>query len=244
MPASRSESSSQSRSTKPGDHTGKPQLNSETQLTSKTRQSAKHKTATATKQEQPSKQEQDEQDEHRFAGTTRIGQTHIVDMDQIPAGSREGKGEVRVVLPTPDLELPFYQKPLEALRLAQEAFTQTGYWVAFFRAILGPEGVVPQLFPTEPEREYFASTREYTEIHKMLAALRSSDTDKAEVVEPQKMLTIRIPKSLRAALVEEAKQRGVSMNKLVISKMLTPANPEFVPTEKGLVRGRKPKRGR
>lgn len=223
MPASRSESSSRSRSTRSSDRTAKPQQ---------------------TGKQQTGKQQQAEHDAQRSQGTTRIGETHIVDVDQPTAVSREGKGEVRVVLPAPDLELPFYQKPLEALRLAQEAFTQTGYWVAFFRAVLGPEGVVPQLFPTEPEREYFASTREYAEIHKMLAALRSSDTEKAEVVEPQKMLTIRIPKSLRAALVEEAKQRGVSMNKLVISKMLTPANPDFVPTEKGLVRGRKPKRGR
>ncbi|XZE52087.1 toxin-antitoxin system HicB family antitoxin [Planctomycetaceae bacterium SH139] len=224
MPASRSESSSRSRSTRSSDHTAKSQQTSKSQETGK--------------------QQQAEHDSQRLQRSPRIGEAHIVDIDQPTAVSREGKGEVRVVLPAPDRELPFYQKPLEALRLAQEAFTQTGYWVAFFRAILGPEGVVPQLFPTEPEREYFASTREYTEIHKMLAALRSSDTEKAEVVEPQKMLTIRIPKSLRAALVEEAKQRGVSMNKLVISKMLTPANPDFVPTEKGLVRGRKPKRGR
>ncbi len=240
MPASRSESSSQSRSTKPSDQTTKPRQ------TTKSRQPAKSQPTRKPQQdtEQQDTEQQVEQDEQRFEGPARIGETYIVDMAQPAADSREGKGGVRVVLPPPDLELPFYEKPLEALHLAQEAFTQTGYWVAFFRAILGPEGVVPQLFPTEPEREYFASTREYTEIHKMLAALRTSDTEKAEVVEPQKMLTIRIPKSLRAALVEEAKQRGVSINKLVISKMLTPANPDFVPTEKGLVRGRKPKRGR
>jgi hypothetical protein len=137
--------------------------------------------------------------------------------------------------------LPLGERPAEAMRLAQEAFAQTGYWVAFYRAILGPEGVVAKLFPTDDEQEHFAGTREYTEIQKMLAALRSSDRDKPNLIEPQRMVTVRMPASLQQSLIEEAAQRGVSINKLCISKMLLRTRAEFVPVEPGRVRGRKPR---
>lgn len=157
---------------------------------------------------------------------------------------RDGKGATQVILPPINLRLPLTKRPAEAMRMAQEAFAQTGYWVAFFRAILGPEGAAARLFPTAEDQEYFASTPQYIEIHKMLTALRSTDHSKTEVVEPKRMITIRIPSSLQQALTAEASQRGVSINKLCISKLLMRADPNAVPTEKGRIRGRKPGQAR
>lgn len=153
-----------------------------------------------------------------------------------------GKGATEVESPVLNLELALEERPAEALRAALEVFALTGYWVAFYKAVLGPRGVVASLFATPEELDYFTGTREFDEIQQMLTALRTSDQEKTEVVEAVSMITIRIPRSLQTSLAEEAKRHGTSMNKLCISKLLTPANPKYVPAERGRVRGRKPQR--
>ncbi len=141
-------------------------------------------------------------------------------------------------------DLPLEQRASEALRLANEAFALTGYWVSFYRAVLGVEGVVDRLFTTREEQAYFQTTQEFAEIFKILAALRSADVEKAEAIEPQRVLTIRMPVSLHASLAKEAKMLNVSMNKLCLSKFALRIKPEFVPIEQGRPKGRKPQVGR
>ena len=153
-----------------------------------------------------------------------------------------GKGLTEVESPLLNPGLAVEERPSEALRAALEVFALTGYWVTFYKAVLGPKGVVASLFTTPDELDYFTGTREFDEIQQMLTALRTSDQEKTKVVEAVSMITIRIPRSLQTSLAEEAKRHGTSMNKLCISKLLTPANPKYVPTERGRVRGRKPQR--
>lgn len=141
-------------------------------------------------------------------------------------------------------DLPLEQRPSEALRLANEAFALTGYWVSFYRAVLGVDGVVDRLFVTREEQVYFQTTQEFSEIFKILTALRSADLEKAEAIEPQRVLTIRMPVSLHASLAKEAKMLSVSMNKLCLSKFALRIKPEYVPIEPGRPKGRKPQVGR
>lgn len=158
-----------------------------------------------------------------------------------PLGPSEGKGEINVATPAVDTSLPLKKRPAEALRGATEVFAMTGYWVSFYRAVLGPNGLVAQLFPEDEEMGYFCTTREFDEIQKMLTALRTSDEEKAEIVEAVSVITLRLPRSMHVSLGNEAKRRSTSLNKLCISKLLLPAPKEYVPREKGRVRGRKPK---
>ncbi|QDV43059.1 hypothetical protein Enr13x_29110 [Stieleria neptunia] len=143
-------------------------------------------------------------------------------------------------LTKPDLAEDYEGRCRQALLLAEEAFAATGSWVVFFREILGIGGVVKQLFSDQDEFKRFVAGPEFATLHEMLAAIRSQDQSKSDAAEPERMITIRIPRSLHESLQEESKACGLSINKLSISKLLLPANPRFVPEQQGRRRGRRP----
>ncbi len=148
----------------------------------------------------------------------------------------------RLPLSTPNTSLDRSGRGREVLRLAQEAFAKTGSWVVFYREMLGVDGVVRRLFPTVDEMRSFESTPEFGELQEMVAALRSQDSSKGDAAEPERMITIRLPKSLHDSLRIESEQLNLSINKLCISKLLQPADSRFVPIQKGRRRGRRPGR--
>jgi hypothetical protein len=141
--------------------------------------------------------------------------------------------------PTNDLLTP-EQKSREVMRRAQEAFTKTSRWVVFYREILGPEGVVRQLFPEAEKLRAFETSREFAELQEMVAAIRSLDPSKGDSTEPERMITIRLPASLHDALKAEADELNLSINKLCISKLLQRIESRYIPIQQGRRRGRKP----
>lgn len=180
-------------------------------------------------------------DERELQDQPHIASSHVVDAARPEEPKHdEGKGARTVTLPPLPADLPLEERPAVALEMGHKAFVDTGYWVSFYRAIFAPEGVIHRLFPAPDEREYFEQTPEFLELHKMMTALRTTDDAKIDAVEPQTMITIRLPRSLQATIIKEAKEHGVSTNKLCISKLLLPISPLFVPEEKGKIRGRKP----
>lgn len=146
----------------------------------------------------------------------------------------------RLNLTPPNGELPLEQKRREALKLAQEAFAKTGSWVVFYRELLGSDGVVRQLFPTPAEMRSFEESSEFAELQEMVAAMRSEDSSKGDATEPERMITIRLPKSLHDSLRIEADEMNLSINKLCISKLLQRIESRFVPIQQGRRRGRRP----
>lgn len=132
--------------------------------------------------------------------------------------------------PLPDLET----RARQALQIAMDLFDTQADWVSFFRQILGAKGVVWQMFQSQADREAFERTVEYAEIQHMVARLRKRGDTNLEVDEPFKVITVRLPKSMREALQEEAKALGTTMNQLCISKLLQLVDGEVVPG------GRKP----
>ncbi|WP_182871153.1 hypothetical protein [Stieleria mannarensis] len=152
----------------------------------------------------------------------------------------QAKELVRLRLPELNLEDDYEGRCRQALLLAEEAFAATGSWVVFFREILGVGGVVMQLFPEPGEYRRFSAGPEFATLHEMLAAIRSQDQSKSDATEPERMITIRIPRSLHESLAEESQACGLSINKLAISKLLWPANPRFIPEQQGRRRGRRP----
>ena len=146
----------------------------------------------------------------------------------------------RLDLAQPNLALPLEQRGAEAVRLAQDAFAKTGSWVVFYREVLGVEGIIRQLFTTPEEMRQFECTKEYGDLLEMVAAVRSQDTSKGDAVEPERMITIRLPKSLHDALRVESDEMNLSINKLCISKLLQRIDPRYVPEQQGRRRGRRP----
>lgn len=136
--------------------------------------------------------------------------------------------------------LPLRKRPQEVRRIAIEVFPAADSWVVFYREILGVDGVVRKLFKSVDETRYWESTDEFLEIQEMLTALRSTDAGKGDSVEPQRMITVRLPTSLHESLKVEAEEHQTSMNKLCMSKLLMSISDRFVPTESGRIRGRKP----
>ena len=132
------------------------------------------------------------------------------------------------------------QKPAEVLRLAQDAFTKTDNWVVFFCEMMGVDGVVRKLFPTADEMRAFEQSQSFAELQEMVAAVRSQDTSKGDSAEPERMITIRLPKSLHDVLKCEADETNLSINKLCISKLLQRIDGRFVPVQQGRRRGRRP----
>lgn len=143
-------------------------------------------------------------------------------------------------LSPPNCELPLDKRGAEALRLAQEAFTKTGSWVVFYREMLGSDGVVRRLFREPSEMRFFEGSREFAELQEMVAAMRSQDSSKGDATEPERMITIRLPKSLHDALRIEADEMNLSINKLCISKLLQRIESRFIPVQQGRRRGRRP----
>ena len=124
-------------------------------------------------------------------------------------------------------------KQQEVYRIAHELFSQSPDWVTFFREVLGLEGVVKQAYPSADELAEFERTNEYSEIQQMLAKLRerSAAAPAADDLEPTRVITVRLPKSLHEALRAEAHERRTSMNKLCISKLLQVVDEQLIPTD-------------
>jgi len=146
----------------------------------------------------------------------------------------------RLSIPPPNSQLPLEQRGREVLRVAQEAFTKTGSWVVFYREMLGADGVVRKLYSEPTEMRFFENSSEFAELQEMVAAMRSQDSSKGDSTEPERMITIRLPKSLHDALRIEADEMNLSINKLCISKLLQRIESRFIPIQQGRRRGRRP----
>lgn len=144
------------------------------------------------------------------------------------------------VLPVPDESLSVAGKAAGILKIAADAFARTGNWIVFYRDVLGVNGVVRRTFKTEAEQAAFQDTPQFAELLEMVAALRSQDVSRGDSVEPEKMITIRLPESLHAVLTSEAESMKLSINKLCISKLIQPVEGRFVPIQQGRRRGRRP----
>lgn len=121
-------------------------------------------------------------------------------------------------------------KPQEVYRIAKDLFRQDPDWVTFFREVLGLDGVVRQAYPDPADVAEFEQTGEYAEIQTMLAKLRERGEGKPPMVEPTRVITVRMPKSLHDTLRNESHEKRTSMNKLCIAKLLQPVDESLIPT--------------
>jgi predicted HicB family RNase H-like nuclease len=117
----------------------------------------------------------------------------------------------------------------EVYRVASDLYRQNPDWVTFFREVLGVEGVIRRVFPTQHEVDQFEASPEYAEIQQMVAKLRERNGAGGDDKEPTRVITVRLPKSLHESLRAEAHQKRTSMNKLCISKLLQVIDEELIP---------------
>lgn len=97
-------------------------------------------------------------------------------------------------------------------------------WVEVSNALFGPGGKLTELCPTEAERAALAKTSDFREILRVIEEAREDAGDPVGAVgnwmsTASGTTTLRIPKSLHAALLAEAEAEGISLNQLCLTKL-------------------------
>lgn len=128
----------------------------------------------------------------------------------------------------------------QVLDVATELFGVAPTWTAFYREILGCEGAARALFCNASEMGKYECSDEHGKILGMLAVLRSRDLPDCDPNEAQRMITIRIPKSLHDSICKEANDLQVSVNKLCITRLVQRVDRGLIPTSAQKRRGRRP----
>lgn len=114
-------------------------------------------------------------------------------------------------------------KARQALAFAETQAKRADDWVALHNALFGIAGKATQLFQTESERTAFSRTQEYKSILELMDSLPSPPTkEMAELTATANgAISVRVPRTVHAALLAEAKAEGISLNQLCLSKLLT-----------------------
>jgi predicted HicB family RNase H-like nuclease len=139
-----------------------------------------------------------------------------------------------------DLGLSAALRRKTVVETAIELFGVAPTWTAFYRETIGGDGVARALFVDPEEAREYECSEEHSKVLEMLTVLRSRDLPENDPHEPQRMITVRIPKSLHDAICDEANALAVSVNKLCISRMLQKVDPAMIPSSTQKRRGRRP----
>jgi predicted HicB family RNase H-like nuclease len=121
---------------------------------------------------------------------------------------------------SPSLPKPGSQAATAVLQVAERLHAMDPEWVVFFREILGVDGVVRRAFPDSDSLVRFECSPQYARIREMLDSLRSRQQERLSDREPQRVVTVRMPRSLHESLKSEAEGMRVSINSLCISKLM------------------------
>lgn len=106
------------------------------------------------------------------------------------------------------------------LQVAERLYGMNPEWVVFFREVLGVDGIVRRTFTDPDALLRFECSPQYARIREMLDTLRSRQRDQTPERETQRVVTVRMPRSLHETLKAEAEQCRVSINTLCISKLM------------------------
>lgn len=139
-----------------------------------------------------------------------------------------------------DPSLPAQGKRRLVFETATELFGVAPTWTAFYRETIGGGGVARALFVDSDEAREYECSEEHSKVLEMLTVLRSRDLPENDPHEQQRMITVRIPKSLHDAICDEANELSVSVNKLCISRLLQKVDPTMIPSSTQKRRGRRP----
>ncbi len=106
------------------------------------------------------------------------------------------------------------------LQVAERLYSMDPEWVIFFREMLGVEGVVRRTFRDPEALARFECSPQYARIREMLDTLRTRQQSRPIERESQRVVTVRMPRSLHETLKNEAGLLQVSVNTLCISKLM------------------------
>ena len=115
-------------------------------------------------------------------------------------------------------------KAEQALEFAKTEAARADHWIDLHNAVFGIGGKCTELFPTQSDRVAFSKTPDHAAILELLAEVRRERGDQprelAELTaKANGKLSVRLPSTIHAALLAEAKAEGVSLNQLCLAKL-------------------------
>jgi hypothetical protein len=113
-------------------------------------------------------------------------------------------------------------KARQALRFSEERVKKVSDWAEFSNALFAVGGKATVLFRTEAERTAFCRTEEYKRILALMDTLPAPPVKGfvEMVASANGAISVRLPRSVHADLLAEAKAEGVSLNQLCVSKLV------------------------
>jgi predicted HicB family RNase H-like nuclease len=113
-------------------------------------------------------------------------------------------------------------KARQVLEFAEQQTTQAKDWIEMHNALFGMGGKATELFTTEAERTAFCRTKEYKQTLELLDKLPAPPAKEMGELfaSANGAISVRLPRSVHAALLAEAKAEGVSLNQLCVSKLV------------------------
>ncbi|HEV3260912.1 MAG TPA: toxin-antitoxin system HicB family antitoxin [Gemmataceae bacterium] len=113
-------------------------------------------------------------------------------------------------------------KARRLLEFAEQRAEQAADWVELHNALFGLGGKATELLTTESERTAFAQTQECKRIFALLDGLPQPGVKDfgTLLATANGAISVRLPRSVHAALLAEARAEGVSLNQLCLSKLV------------------------
>jgi hypothetical protein len=110
----------------------------------------------------------------------------------------------------------------EVLAFAEKRAGEAADWVELSNALFGLGGKATEAFATEKERTAFCKTEEYKRILGLMDGLPPPAIKEFIdlAASANGAISVRLPRSVHAALLAEAKAEGVSLNQLCVSKLV------------------------
>jgi hypothetical protein len=113
-------------------------------------------------------------------------------------------------------------KARQALQFAERRAAESADWTELHNALFGLGGKATVLFATEAERTAFSRTEQYKQILALMDRLPPPPSKGfvEMLASANGAISVRLPRSVHAALLAEAKAEGISLNQLCLSKLV------------------------
>ncbi len=113
-------------------------------------------------------------------------------------------------------------KARQLLEFAEQRAEAAADWMELSNTLFGPGGKAMLAFPTEAERAAFCKTVEYKRILALMDRLPWPPIKEFIdlTASANGAISVRLPRSVHAALLAEAEAEGVSLNQLCVPKLV------------------------
>ncbi len=110
----------------------------------------------------------------------------------------------------------------QVLQFAEAKAKEVSDWLELHSALYDANGKASQLFPNEADRRAYMRTKEYKKVNALIESLPQpkSGAVREQISTANGAISVRLPRSVHAALLAEAEAEGVSLNQLCTAKLI------------------------